>query len=96
MVAVGDNPDGYEKRLSKLDLGLKMLQLFVLDPYDLILTKLARNSGKDREDVKALAKLHHLSFSIFGKRYEGEMKPWIANVKRHDRTVQLWKEFFPR
>ena len=96
MVAVGDNPDGYEKRLSKLDLGLKMLQLFVLDPYDLILTKLARNSGKDREDVKALAKLHLLSFSIFSKRYEDEMKPWIANVKRHDRTVQLWKEFFPR
>ena len=96
MVAVGDNPDGYEKRLRKLDLGLKMLQLFVLDPYDLILTKLARNFGKDREDVKALAKLQDLTFSIFSKRYEAEMQPWIPNVERHDRTVQLWKEFFPR
>jgi hypothetical protein len=45
--------------------------------------------------VKALAKLQNLSFSIFAKRYEEEMKPWIANAKKHDLTVQLWKEFFP-
>ena len=96
MVSVEDYPDDYEKRLRKLDLGLKMLQLLVPDPYDLILTKLARNFGKDREDVKALAQLQNLSFSIFRKRYEEEMKPWIANVKKHDLTLQLWKEFFPR
>ena len=95
IVAVQDYPDGYEKRLRKLDLGLKMLKLFVPDPYDLILTKLARNLGKDREDVKALAQLQNLSFSIFRQRYEKEMKPWIANVERHDLTVQLWEEFFP-
>jgi len=95
-VSVHDYPDGYEKRLRKLDLGLKMLQLFVPDPYDLILTKLARNFGKDREDVKALAQLQNLRFSIFSKRYEEEMKPWIANADRHDLTVQLWKESFPR
>ena len=95
MAAVADFPDNYEKRLKKLALGLKMIQLSVLDSYDLILTKLSRNSGKDREDVKALAKLQNLSFSILAKRYEEEMKPWIANAKRHDATVQLWKEFFP-
>ncbi len=75
MVAVHAYPDGDEKRLRKLDLGLKMLQLFVPDPYDLILTKLARNFGKDREDVQALAQLQNLRFSIFSKRYEKEMKP---------------------
>jgi len=95
MVAVQDYPDGYEERLRKLDLGLKMLQLFFPDPYDLILTKLARNFGRDREDVKKLAQLQNLSFAIFSRRYEEEMKPWIANVERHDLTVQLWKEFFP-
>ena len=95
-VAVGDNPDGYKKRLRKLDLGLKMLQLFVLDPYDLVLSKLTRNIGRDREDVKALAQLQNLSFVIFSRRYEESMKPWIANAERHDLTVQLWKEFFPR
>ncbi len=93
--AVGDYPDGYEERLRKFDLGLKMLQLFVPEPYDLILTKLARNFGKDRDDVKELAQLQNLSFAIFSRRYEKEMKPWIANAEMHDLTVQLWKEFFP-
>lgn len=96
MVAVGDYPDGYEKRLRKLDLGLRMLQVFVLDPYDLILSKLTRNIGKDREDVKALAKSGSLSFSILSKRYAKEMKPWISNAERHDLTLQLWEDFFPR
>ena len=95
VVGLADYPDDYEKRLRELDLGLKMLHLFVPEPYDLILTKLARNFGKDRDDVKELAQLQNLSFAIFSRRYEKEMKPWIANAEMHDLTVQLWKEFFP-
>ena len=49
VVDVADYPDDYEKRLRELDLGLKMLHLFVLDPYDLVLSKLTRNVGRDRE-----------------------------------------------
>ena len=96
-VGVADYPEDYEKRLSKLDLGLKMLQLFALDPYDLVLSKLTRNIGKDREDVKALAQQQTLSFSIVSKRYEEEMKPWISNAEKQDLTLYtLWKDFFPR
>jgi len=58
------------KRLRKLGLGLKMLQLFVLDLYDLVLSKPTRNIGKDREDVKAFAQQHALRFSVVSKRYE--------------------------
>ncbi len=96
MVTVEEKPDGFDKRLRELDLGLKMLQLFIPDPYDLILTKLARNSGKDREDVKALVQLQNLTLAVFSRRYEEEMKPWIPNVEKHDLTVQLWQEFFLR
>jgi len=95
MVAVVDYPDDYEKRLRKLNLGLKMLQLFVLDPYDLILTKLTRNHAKDREDVKAIAKSQQLRFNVLKKRYQKEMKPWVSNSDKHDLTLRLWKEFFP-
>ncbi len=85
------------KWLRKLDLGLKMLQLFVLDLYDLFLSKPTRNIGKDREDVKALAQQQTLSFSIVSKRYEEEMKPWISNAEKQDLTLYtLWKDFFPR
>jgi len=97
VVGVADYPEDYEKRLRKLDLGLKMLQLFVLDPYDLVLSKLTRNIWKDREDVKALAQQHSLSFSVVSKRYEKEMEPWIPNADRHHLTLyEVWKDFFPR
>ena len=94
---VADYPEDYEERLRKLDLGLKMIQLFVLDPYDLVLSKLTRNIGRDREDVKALAQQHSLSFSVVSKRYEKEMEPWIPNADRHHLTLYtVWKDFFPR
>lgn len=97
IVGVADYPEDYEKRLRELDLGLKMLHLFVLDPYDLVLSKLTRNIGRDREDVKDIAQQHSLSFSIVSKRYEKEMKPWISNADRHHLTLyELWKDFFPR
>lgn len=97
IVGVADYPEDYEKRLRELDIGLKMLHLFVLDPYDLVLSKLTRNIGRDREDVKDIAQQHSLSFSIVSKRYEKEMKPWISNADRHHLTLyELWKDFFPR
>ncbi len=97
VVGVADYPDEYEKRLRELDLGLKMLHLFVLDPYDLVLSKLTRNVGRDRDDVKALAQQHSLSFSVVSKRYEKEMEPWIPNADRHHLTLyEVWKDFFPR
>ncbi len=64
-----------------------MLQLFVLDLYDLVLSKPTRNIGKDREDVKALAQQHSLRFSVVSHRYEKEMEPWIPNADRHHLTL---------
>jgi len=86
-----------KKWLRKLDLGLKMLQLFVLDLYDLVLSKPTRNIGKDREDVKALAQQHSLRFSVVSKRYEKEMESWIPNADRHHLTLNtVWRDCFPR
>lgn len=84
-VAVADYPEDYETRLKPLDLGLEMLRIVVLD-YDLALSKLARNSPKDREDVKFLAKKLNLSFGVLYERFAREMKPWMANSERHECT----------
>ena len=97
VVGIADYPEDYKERLRELDLGLKMLHLFVLDPYDLVLSKLTRNVGRDRDDVKALAQQHSLSFSVVSNRYEKEMEPWIPNADRHHLTLyEVWKDFFPR
>ncbi len=91
-------PESYEERLIPFDLGLGKLSLKVLEPYDLVLSKLARNSPKDREDVKFLAAKLKLSFKTLMARFEAEM-PGLANLdqhlhNRHRNTLELWKEYF--
>jgi hypothetical protein len=91
---VTDLPEDYEDRLSSLDCGLSRLTIRVLDPYDLVLSKLTRNSPKDREDVKAVACKLQLSFRRLMEIFDREMKPWLPNLEREQLTLKLWKEYF--
>lgn len=93
-VGIADLPDGYQARLQELALQLRFLNLCVLDPYDLLLSKVSRNSPKDREDAKYLIRKKQLHFEVLHRRWRDEMAPWIANPERHERTLQLWKEYF--
>lgn len=95
-VGVADWPDQYEARLEELKLNLRKLKLSVLEPYDLLLSKVPRNSPKDREDAKYLIRKLNLEFAVFNDRWEKEMAPWIGNRDRHQLTVELWKEYFPK
>jgi hypothetical protein len=81
--------------LTELDFGLPKLSLKIFDPSDLVLSKLTRNSPKDREDVKAIATRMKLNFQICNQRFEDEMKPWLPNLDRHRLTLTLWREYFP-
>ncbi len=95
--AIPDLPDSYEERLVQVELGLSKLSLkLIVDPYDLALSKLTRNSTKDREDVKFLSTQLHLSFKELVARFDAEMKPWLPNLDRHSLTLEkLWKDYFP-
>jgi hypothetical protein len=56
-VTVASLPDRYEERLAPLWPGrFARLALFTVEPHDLALSKLARNSPIDREDVARLAR----------------------------------------
>ena len=84
-------PEDYDSRLVEMYPGrFKNLHLYALDPYDLILTKLERNSQKDRDDVAFLAKSLHLSPAALRERYKKELRPYLANESRHDLTLKLW------
>jgi hypothetical protein len=94
-VAVTNLPDDYETRLSEMVPGqFKSLKLFVPDPYDCILSKLERNSSKDRDDAEYLFKAQKLNSQRLQERYEKELRPYLANVDRHDLTLKLWIEIF--
>jgi len=92
---VTDLPEEYGSRVKELDLRLQKLSLRGLEPYDLLLSKLTRNSPKDREDAKFLVRKLRLTFATFYARWQHEMAPWVANRDRHELTVQLWKDYFP-
>jgi len=62
--------------------------------YVNIVSKLTRNLERDRDDVKALAVVQKLSFGVLKKRCQEEMD-WLPNRAQHDRTLELWEEYFP-
>lgn len=84
-------PEDYDTRLFEICPGrYRNLHLYAPDPYDLILSKLERNSPKDRDDVAFLAGSLHLSRELLRERYQTELRPYLANERRHDLTVDLW------
>ncbi|MBM3735398.1 MAG: hypothetical protein FJW39_06370 [Acidobacteria bacterium] len=68
----------------------RWLKLFALEAHDLALSKLDRNSARDREDVRFLASRAPLDPVILVDRYHSEMRPYLVNVDRHDLTIHLW------
>jgi hypothetical protein len=86
-------PHDYEQRLTEIYPGIfKHLHLFALDPYDLALSKIERNSQRDRDDVKHLARVVPFDLDVLKERFEIELKPDLGNPDREARTLQLWIE----
>ena len=93
VVTVASYPDEYETRLIPMNVGrLSHLRLFALEAHDLALTKLARNSDRDRADVEFLATAAPLDSSTLRDRYAREMRPYLARPEREDLTLELWLE----
>lgn len=91
-------PESYEERLTELFPGqFKYLRLFALDPYDLALSKLSRNTAVDREDVEYLARTIPLDPRVLRQRYQDELRPiMLGDLEVHDRTLEMWIEaYFP-
>src|ERR1700761_9835783 len=74
-VAVPAIPENYEDRLTEMFPGsYKHLRLMALDPYDIALSKLERNSQKDRDDVRFLSRQIPFDRQILQKRYDDELR----------------------
>ncbi len=95
-VTVASLPDRYDERLTPLWPGrFARLALLTLEPHDLALSKLARNSPIDREDVARLARAVPLDPALLRERYQRELRPIIiGDVARHDLTLALWLEAY--
>ena len=91
-VTVASLPDSYGDRLTELFPGqFRHLTLFALEPHDLALSKLARNSPVDREDVAYLARVVPLDPHLLRTRYEQELRPIaIGDPHRLDQVLEMW------
>ena len=75
----------------------KKLNILAPDPYDLVLSKLERNSPKDQGDVEYLARTVPLNAGLLQERYERELRPnLMARQSWHDGTLRMWLgAYFP-
>lgn len=89
-------PENYRDRLIGLFPGhFQKIALFVLDPYDLVLSKVSRNAQRDREDVAFLATTQRLDAAILRERYEKELRDnLIGPPAWHDQTLEFWIEAY--
>jgi Nucleotidyltransferase of unknown function (DUF6036) len=93
--AVASLPLNYEDRLVEIFPGhFRHLRLFVLDPYDLVLSKLSRNIERDRDDVKHLAKTQKLDPTVLRERYKELRVNLIGPPEKHDATLEFWLEAY--
>lgn len=97
-VGVASLPDSYAERLTELfPRAFQRLRLFAVEPHDLALSKLARNSPIDRADVAQLARAVPLDPALLRTRYRQELRPIIiGDPERHDRTLEMWIEAYLR
>jgi hypothetical protein len=96
--AIASLPEDYQERMTELYPGMfKQIRLLVLDPCDLVLSKICRNAEKDREDAKYLIKTQKIDAAVFKERYDRELKcNLIGPPKLHEETLQMWiEEYFP-
>jgi hypothetical protein len=94
-VAVNNMPEDYDTRLTEMFPKLfKNLRLFAPDPYDLILSKLERNSGKDRDDAAYLFVKLGLLPGVLHDRFQKELRLNLAIPTREDLTLKLWIDIF--
>ena len=94
-VTIADVPEEYEKRLVEIfPERFANLRLLALDPHDLVLSKVTRNSPVDDSDVEFLVRRGVLDPAVLRERYERELRPNISNERKHDTTLKLWLDYF--
>ena len=91
IVTVADPPCEYQDRLIDVTPArFRNVTMKLLEPHDLALTKLDRNSPKDREDVRFMAERGLIRSAVLKERYEKELKPYTLNERRLSLNLELW------
>lgn len=93
-VGIANPPYNYESRLRPIYEGaFQHLHLLVMDPYDVALTKLKRDSDKDFQDILQLAEKIPFDLDLFEKHYREELRDnTTGRPEGNDITFSRWIE----
>lgn len=94
IVGIANAPYDHGSRLCPMYPGaFQNIHLMVMDPYDVALTQLKRDSDKDFQDVPQLAEKIPFDLDLFEKRYRDELRTnTTGKPEDNDRTFYRWKE----
>jgi hypothetical protein len=89
-VTVATMPEDYEARLLEMFAGrFENLRMFAPDPYDLVLSKLERNSSTGGRGIPG--KTIPLDAQVLRDRYQRELRPnLMVRETWHDGTLEMW------
>lgn len=89
-VTIAQMTECYEDRLTEMFPGrFNNLRLYALEVYDLALSKLTRNSEKDREDLLRMVNSEEFNLHEFEERYDKEFRVYVEDT-RHRTTFRFW------
>lgn len=94
VVGIANPPYDYDSRLRPMFPGaFRNLRLMVMDPYDIALTKLKRDSDRDVQDVLQLSEKIPFDLELFERRYIEELRDNTTGTpEANDRVFYRWLE----
>ena len=88
-------PDDYAKKAQPIKAKLRNLEVRLLSPIDIIITKTARLNERDIEDIRALVSKKRVDKKKLIERYELVKSSYAGSETAfNDRFEQVIKEFF--
>lgn len=72
--------EDYEKDAIPVPIGTALVRVFVLSPVDLIVSKIARLNGPDREDIAAIVSKCGVSPAEIEQRAEQALAGYVGNI----------------
>lgn len=79
--------EDYQHDAIPVPIGTELVHVFVLSPLDLIVSKIARLSAPDKEDIQALISVFAISPADIQKRAEEALTGYVGNVDRLRRNL---------
>lgn len=83
--------DAYEESIpvSMPGVDARLIDVRVLSPLDLAVSKLSRFSGQDRQDIEHLARARLVSSKALRRRAEEALKGYVGNIDTLKNTIDI-------